>query len=62
MEYDLVYLKGDLLFWGARNIDGRGFDTERNRPTNLQIPLIRKYLGACEPQWAGEHGHDQVHR
>lgn len=42
MEYDLVYLKGDLLFWGARNIDGRGFDTEANRPTNLQIPLVRK--------------------
>jgi hypothetical protein len=42
MEYDLVYLKGDLLFWGARNIDGRGFDTEQNRPTNLQIPLARK--------------------
>jgi len=30
------------LFWGARNIDGRGFDTEANRPTNLQIPLVRK--------------------
>ena len=42
MEYDLVYVRGDLLFWGARNIDGRGFDTEQNRPTNLQIPLIRK--------------------
>jgi hypothetical protein len=42
MEYDLVYPRGDLLFWGARNIDGRGFDTEQNRPTNLQIPLIRK--------------------
>ena len=42
MEFDLVYLRGDLLFWGARNIDGRGFDTEQNRPTNLQIPLIRK--------------------
>jgi hypothetical protein len=42
MEYDLVYLNGDLLFWGARNIDGRGFDTEQNRPSNLQIPLIRK--------------------
>jgi hypothetical protein len=41
-EYDLVYLRGDLLFWGARNIDGRGFDTEQNRPTNLQIPLVRK--------------------
>ncbi len=42
MEYDLVYLNHDLLFWGARNIDGRGFDTEQNRPTNLQIPLARK--------------------
>jgi len=42
MEYDLVYLRGYMLFWGARNIDGRGFDTEQNRPTNLQIPLIRK--------------------
>jgi hypothetical protein len=41
-EFDLVYLRGDLLFWGARNIDGRGFDTEENRPTNLQIPMIRK--------------------
>ena len=42
MEYDLVYLRGDLLFWGARNIDGRPFDSEQNRPTNLQIPLVRK--------------------
>jgi len=42
MEFDLVYLSHDLLFWGARNIDGRGFDKEDNRPTNLQIPLVRK--------------------
>jgi hypothetical protein len=42
MEYDLVYLSNDMLFWGARNIDGRGFDKEENRPTNLQIPLVRK--------------------
>lgn len=42
MEYDLVYLKDNFLFWGARNIDGRGFDTEQNRPTNLQIPMIKK--------------------
>ena len=42
MEYDLVHLQGDYLFWGARNIDGRGFDTEQNRPTNLQIPMRRK--------------------
>lgn len=42
MEFDLVYLSHDMLFWGARNIDGRGFDKEENRPTNLQIPLVRK--------------------
>lgn len=42
MEYDLVHLSHDLLFWGARHIDGRGFDSEANRPTNLQIPLARK--------------------
>jgi len=42
MEYDLVYLSGGMLFWGARHIDGRGFDSEENRPTNLQIPLVRK--------------------
>jgi hypothetical protein len=41
-EYDLIYLHNDMMFWGARNIDGRGFDKEENRPTNLQIPLMRK--------------------
>jgi hypothetical protein len=40
-EYDLVHLASDLMFWGARHVDGRGFDTEANRPTNLQIPLVR---------------------
>jgi len=42
LEHDLVYVAHDLLFWGARNVDGRGFDTEENRPTNLQIPMARK--------------------
>jgi len=27
-EYDPIYVRDDLLFWGARNIDGRGFNTE----------------------------------
>ena len=40
-EYDLFYLNRDVLFWGDRNSDGRGFDTEENRPTNLQIPMVR---------------------
>jgi hypothetical protein len=41
-EYDLIYVHDSMLFWGARNVDGRGFDTEENRPTNLQIPLVRR--------------------
>jgi len=40
-EYDLVYVAQEMLFWGARNVDGRGFDSEENRPTNLQIPMVR---------------------
>ena len=42
MEYDLVYVTDGQMFWGARHVDGRGFDTEANRPTNLQIPLARR--------------------
>jgi len=41
-ECDLIYLFNDLLFWGARNVDGRGFEKEEDRPTNLQIPLVRR--------------------
>ena len=41
-EYDLIYVFDDMMFWGARNVDGRGFDTEENRPTNLQIPMVRQ--------------------
>jgi hypothetical protein len=41
LEHDLVHLAHGMLFWGARHADGRGFDTEANRPTNLQIPLVR---------------------
>ena len=41
-EYDLIYGHDNMLFWGARHVDGRGFDNEENRPTNLQIPLVRQ--------------------
>jgi hypothetical protein len=41
-EYDLIYVLNGMLFWGARNVDGRGFDKEENRPTNLQIPLVKR--------------------
>lgn len=41
VEFDLIHVRSDLLFWGARHVDGRGFDTDENRPTNLQIPFTR---------------------
>jgi hypothetical protein len=40
-EYDLIYLYDGMMFWGARNVDGRGFDKEENRPNNLQIPMVK---------------------
>jgi hypothetical protein len=40
-EFDLVFLSHNMLFWGARHVDGRGFDKEGNRPINLQVPMIR---------------------
>jgi len=41
-EYDLIYMHDNLLFNGSRNVDGRPFDKTENRPTNLQVPLVRK--------------------
>jgi hypothetical protein len=41
-EYDLIYILNGMLFWGAKHVDGRGFDRVENRPTNLQIPLIKR--------------------
>ena len=42
IDYDLIYICNDMLFNGSKNVDGRAFDKPENRPTNLQIPLIRK--------------------
>ncbi len=41
-DYDLIYVFDDMLFNGSKNVDGRPFDKPENRPTNLQLPLIRK--------------------
>ena len=41
-EFDLVYILNDMMFWGAKHVDGRSFDKVENRPDNLQIPLIRR--------------------
>ncbi|MEM7444393.1 MAG: hypothetical protein AAF414_13795 [Pseudomonadota bacterium] len=40
-DYDLVYVRGDLLFFGAKHVDGRDFSTPENRPMQLQIPMER---------------------
>jgi hypothetical protein len=42
VDYDLIYVYEGLLFNGSKNVDGRPFDRPENRPTNLQLPLVRK--------------------
>ncbi len=42
IDYDLIYIFNDLLFNGSKHVDGRAFDKPENRPTNLQVPLMRK--------------------
>jgi hypothetical protein len=42
IDYDLIYIYNDLFFNGSKNVDGRAFDKPENRPTNLQIPLVRR--------------------
>ena len=42
VDYDLVYPFNDLLFMGSKHVDGLAFDKPENRPTNLQIPLMKK--------------------
>jgi hypothetical protein len=42
IDYDLIYIARDMLFNGSKNVDGRAFDKPENRPTNLQVPLIRQ--------------------
>jgi hypothetical protein len=34
--------KWEMLFNSSKNVDGRAFDKPENRPTNLQLPLIRQ--------------------
>ncbi|MCS3736448.1 hypothetical protein [Mucilaginibacter dorajii] len=42
VDYDLIYIYNDLFFNGSKNVDGRAFDKPENRPTNLQVPLVRR--------------------
>ena len=41
-DYDLIYFKNDMLFMGAKHVDGTPFDEPDRRPHQLQIPLARK--------------------
>lgn len=40
-DYDLIYIFNGMLFNGSKNVDGRPFNKPENRPTNLQVPLVR---------------------
>jgi hypothetical protein len=42
VDYDLIYFYAGMLFNGSKNVDGRAFDKPENRPTNLQIPLVKQ--------------------
>jgi hypothetical protein len=42
IDYDLIYIYRDMLFNGSKNVDGRPFNKPANRPTNLQVPLLRR--------------------
>jgi hypothetical protein len=42
VDYDLIYIYNNMLFNGSKNVDGRAFDKPENRPTNLQIPLVKQ--------------------
>jgi hypothetical protein len=41
VDYDLIYIYRDMLFNGSKHVDGRPFNKPANRPTNLQVPLVR---------------------
>jgi hypothetical protein len=41
-DYDLIYVFQDMLFNGSKHVDGRPFNKPANRPTNLQVPLVRR--------------------
>jgi hypothetical protein len=40
-DYDLIYIAHGMLFNGSKHVDGRPFNKPENRPTNLQIPLVK---------------------
>lgn len=39
VDYDLLYLRDGMLFFGAKHVDGTPFDRPERRPHQLQVPL-----------------------
>jgi len=42
VDYDLICIFRDMLFNGSKHVDGRPFARPGDRPTNLQVPLVRQ--------------------
>jgi len=40
-DHDIVHVIDDMLFFGAKPVDGSNFEDPANRPVQLQVPLIR---------------------
>lgn len=41
VDYDLLYLRDGMLFFGAKHVDGTPFDKPDRRPHQLQVPMVR---------------------
>ena len=41
VDYDLLYMRDGMLFFGAKHVDGTPFDKPERRPHQLQVPLVK---------------------
>jgi hypothetical protein len=41
IEHEIVYVRNDMLFFGARPFDGSNLDVDSKRPTTFQVPVVR---------------------
>lgn len=40
-DYDVTFVRDNYLFAGARPLEGGGFEEPEDRPTAIQVPLVR---------------------
>ncbi|MDX2161381.1 MAG: hypothetical protein SF162_08670 [bacterium] len=40
-DYDVTFVRDNYLFAGARPLEGGGFESPEDRPTAVQVPLVR---------------------